>query len=265
MCCHDWEYARTKVQSLHPFLLGREWLAQLDTADWDTLWSEIQHPECFFSSIQLYMELWDRPVPCLQFNGKEGLVLYALQGVIEHGLSTKEWTETYFKAQQLEVALEVASTHRERYPEAWVVKADIQAFFRSVAHQHILNAHLKNLPAVWAGILVSYIQALDHLQQAQMPAYFRQGFGLPLGIELHYLLAHYLLLPIDQSIRSDKNVRAYLRYLDDMLIFVENEPAAIELLSALTGALDALELSLNLHKTTVYPPGEAAFFLGAKL
>lgn len=262
---HDWEQARQLLQGQHPFLPDRQWLSQLDTPDWEVLWVALQQPERLFSSLQLYLEVWDKPVPCLQFRSQEGLVLYALQGEIMQGWSMWSKPDVFFQVQQVEAALGAARSDRARYPQAWVIRADIRAFFRSIAHQHLLAAHLERLPPVWAGVLNCYIQALDRLQQAQMPEYFRLGYGIPLGLELHYLLAHNLLFPVDQAIRSSQGMLAYTRYLDDMLIFVESEPAASAALSSLSGALEALELNLNLHKTRVHPPGEAVVFLGAEL
>lgn len=261
-----WQRALGQLVLQHPFLPDRTWLQGMDGTRWEALWAEVCEPDFEFTSLRLYWEVLDKPQPCLGFSSREGLVLHALNRVLNDALTPLHAPATHFELSAADAIGDMAGAWRKQYPQAWVVRADVRAFFRSLSHPLLVSVYEAVLPARWYWVLTRYIEALERVQQLQMPHYFKQEHGLPLGLGLNHLLAHHLLLPVDLVVRAEAGTLGYLRYLDDMLVFVEGGESASRILhDVLCRALAKLGLSPNFDKTKISPPGETIEFLGRQL
>lgn len=153
------------------------------------------------------------------------------------------------------IRITLAATRR---PKLWAVKADIRNFFDSVPlgplEESIRLALDPDHQA--ADLFCAYLRAprlMDGRETAPL-------IGIPTGTPPSNLLSNVYLRTVDSSFEhlGDR----YLRYCDDLLIFVESQSKAVEVLKQLAASLDGLGLALNEDKTLVSEPGSRFDFLG---
>jgi hypothetical protein len=85
------------------------------------------------------------------------------------------------------------------------------------------------------------------------------GKGLPTSnLEAIRLLAHSFLFEIDAVI-SQKTDNCFTRWMDDIVIGVDNKKKAIEILSSISDMLKSRGLALNISKTDIYDTEKAIY------
>lgn len=105
-------------------------------------------------------------------------------------------------------ALEKAKQFCYRYK--WFAKLDVVKYFDSIDHQ-VLKTQLRSLFKD-----VRLLNMFDNLIDGYQ---IKTGRGLPVGnLTSQYFANHYLSLN-DHYVKNQMRVKAYLRYMDDMLLF----------------------------------------------
>jgi RNA-directed DNA polymerase len=159
-------------------------------------------------------------------------------------------------------------TRRHKY----ALQCDVKQFFPSIDHATMraaLQAMLPDDSLLWLidRILTSGSGVLS--QEYQM-VYFPQDDlfaslrtrGLPIGNLTSQLWANCYLNPFDHFVRRELSCRAYLRYVDDFVLFSDSRS---ELMQWRTAILDRLaRYRLTLHEESAFPRAvsEGLPFLG---
>lgn len=170
-------------------------------------------------------------------------------------------------------ALSQAKSFSRRFP--YVLQCDIRKFFPSIDHEilkGIIARKILDESVMWLGgqilsggegVLVSeYEQAYfpgDDLLAACRPR------GLPIGNLTSQFWANVYLNELDQFVKRRLRCRAYLRYMDDFLLFSDNKRQLWRWKKELQGFLAQLRLNLHERESTVYPVSNGIPFLGFRL
>jgi len=142
---------------------------------------------------------------------------------------------------------------------AYFLKIDIAQFFPSVDHNKIkflLSRKIKD-PRVLD--LISKI--VDNV-----PPHYSQGKGLPIGNLTSQHFANYFLTPLDHHIKENLRIKAYLRYMDDLLLAAKEKVILWKAYQEIDLFLrESLGLYINFPATHLAPVSQGAPFLGFKI
>jgi len=105
-------------------------------------------------------------------------------------------------------AIERAGTFSRR--DGWYLKLDIRLYFDSIDQEILLNLLRRRFKDQQLLALLGKILAGYHTSP---------GKGLPIGNLVSQHLANYYLGHLDHWIKEDLQVRYYLRYMDDFILF----------------------------------------------
>ena len=130
--------------------------------------------------------------------------------------------------------------------KTWVVDIDLEKFFDRVNHDMLMGRLAKRIEDrrvlklirgyLNAGIMVNGIVV-------------EQGEGTPQGGPLSPLLANVLLDDIDK--RLETRGHAFVRYADDLRVFVASKKAGERCMKKLVKDFEALRLTINVEKSAV--------------
>ena len=141
--------------------------------------------------------------------------------------------------------------------KAFIVKVDVRKFFYSIDRE-ILKSFLpkkikckKTLRLLYK--IIDSADAIDTL-------------GLPLGNTLSQIDANIYLNKIDQYCKRRLSLKYYVRYMDDIIIIVENKEKAKEIRDSITVFLEnKLNLDANKDKTKIFPINQGINAVGFKI
>jgi len=158
---------------------------------------------------------------------------------------------------------------------AYVLQCDLRQCFPSIDHQimrGILAGKIHDEDTLWLcgqilksgeGVLEDEYEmvyfARDDLFAANRPR------GLPIGNLTSQFWANCYLNELDQFIKRSLGVRAYLRYVDDFLLFSNDKRELWNWKLAIVDFLASQRLSLHQKESTVYPSASGIPFLGFRL
>lgn len=155
-------------------------------------------------------------------------------------------------------AIDRAQLFMQRYPDAWVWRADITKLFDSVDKakmKQLIRRRVKDETALCL---------LDEILDSYYS--FDEAKGIPIGNLTSQILANIYLNEFDRFMKHKLKPYAYLRYGDDWLCFAASNA---ELVSIQAGAEDFLyrDLGLNLHKdiNIIAPVRKGVSYLGIDL
>lgn len=150
-------------------------------------------------------------------------------------------------------ALDRCQQFARRYP--YVLQCDIRQFFPSLDHQllrAILSRQLNDPQVLWLidqiiasgqGILREAYEMVwfpgDNLLAAVRPR------GLPIGNLTSQFWANCYLTPLDYFIKRQLGCRAYLRYVDDFLLFATNKETLWQWRVAIIKRVAAFRLTIH--------------------
>lgn len=162
----------------------------------------------------------------------------------------------------------------------YVLQGDIAQFFPSVDHailRDILARPLRDEPTMrlMEHIIASGVGVLD---SEYTPHWFPQDFdasdgqgsllarlrprGLPIGNLTSQFWANVLLNELDQYVKRGLKCKAYIRYVDDFLLFHNDKAQLQEWKLAIAAFLDNLRLQLHPRKSVIFPSRLGVTFLG---
>lgn len=157
----------------------------------------------------------------------------------------------------------------------YVLKADIETFFPAIDHavlkqilwRHIVCPETCRLMGIiidsGQGILADQYRLRwfpgDDLLAAVRPR------GLPIGNQTSQFWANVYLNPLDHFIKRELKCRAYVRYVDDFLLFHDDKAALHRWREAIESFLIGLRLTIHPDKSVVFPATNGIPFLGFQI
>ena len=158
-------------------------------------------------------------------------------------------------------ALDCAQQFSRRYH--YVLQCDIRQYFPSIDHQilfDLLASKIGDPQVLWLcnqilssgeGVLRDEYEVVyfpgDDLLSAARPR------GLPIGNLTSQFWANVYLNQLDQFIKRELHCKAYVRYVDDFLLFSDSKRRLWEWKRAVKEKLAELRLALHEAESTVYP------------
>lgn len=170
-------------------------------------------------------------------------------------------------------ALNKTTAYARRY--RWFLQCDVRQFFPSVDHV-VLKAELERLIAdedlLWlcgvilesgAGVLSEQYDMVwfpgDDLLAAHRPR------GLPIGNLTSQFWANVYLNQFDHFVKRELKCPAYLRYVDDFLLFGDDLSQLYDWRAEIIGKMAALRLTLHEESAQVFPVKNGIPFLGFRV
>lgn len=206
---------------------------------------------------------------------RDRVVHHALCNIVEPLYEPKFIHDSYAnrKGKGTHRALDRAQSFVRRYP--YVLKCDIETFFPAIDHailRQILFRHIACPNTRWlvdqiisggVGILADqYRQRYfpgDDLFAATRPR------GLPIGNQTSQFWANVYLNPLDHFVKRELKCAAYVRYVDDFLLFHHNKIVLHRWRAAVEDFLRSLRLTIHPEKSVVFPVKNGLPFLGFQL
>lgn len=145
--------------------------------------------------------------------------------------------------------------------KTWVVDIDLKAFFDQVDHDILMHrVGLKVRDKRLLRLIGNYLRAPMQKPDGSREKRTR---GTPQGGPLSPLLANIYLDPLDKEL--EKRELSFVRYADDIAIFVSSERSALRVQESVTAWIEKnLKVPVNREKSGSGPTGESAL-LGFRL
>ncbi|MBM3853527.1 MAG: RNA-dependent DNA polymerase [Verrucomicrobia bacterium] len=170
-------------------------------------------------------------------------------------------------------ALDRAQDFARRYP--YVLQCDVKQFFPSVDHPTLRRSLLRKIadPDV-IGLCDRILESgAGVLADEYTPVWFpgddlfsiNRRRGLPIGNLTSQFWANVLLNELDQFVKRGLQCAAYLRYVDDFLLFAGDKRLLWDWRQAIIRFLIDLRLTLHETRSTIYPTVTGIPFLGFRL
>lgn len=138
--------------------------------------------------------------------------------------------------------------------DGWFLKIDVRKFFDSIDHA-VLKEKLRRVFVADADLLSFLYMIIDSYESTP-------GKGLPLGNQSSQWFALYYLDRIDRIIKEQFQIRAYSRYMDDMILIHPEKSVLKKCLTELRRiANEELKLEFN-EKTQIFPIRAGVNYLG---
>ena len=168
-----------------------------------------------------------------------------------------------------------AALHRcqefaRRYP--YVLQCDVVQFFPAIDHTLLRNILFRTIADEQTRWLIDQILASGEgvLTDEYAIVYFPgddllaalRPRGLPIGNLTSQFWANCYLNELDQFIKRQLRCRAYLRYVDDFLLFSDRKRQLWAWRQAIINFLAHLRLTVHERSSTVYPVSNGIPFLG---
>ena len=146
--------------------------------------------------------------------------------------------------------------------QVWILKFDIQKCFASINHnilKSILEKHIQDLDIL--NLLFKIIDSHTCLSKYDSKENMNQKSGIPLGNLTSQLFVNIYLHELDFYCKHTLKIKYYIRYADDVVIFLENENKAKEIIDNIS-LFCKDNLKLNIHKVEVKTIYSGVDFLG---
>jgi retron-type reverse transcriptase len=204
---------------------------------------------------------------------RDRIVHHALTNVLEPIFERSFVFDTYAcrRGKGTHAAVRRCQHYARRF--RYVLKADIRKFFPSMDHEilkSLIARKIKDRDALW---LVA--QIIDHSNpQEPMVQWFpgdglftpsERRRGIPIGNQTSQFFANVYLDPLDHLVKDNLGMGAYVRYVDDFLVFSDDKKRLGELRRQIGEYLVRLRLRLHPTKTVVFPTKEGVRFLGYRV
>lgn len=206
---------------------------------------------------------------------RDRVVHHALHNVIEPIFERTFIFDSYAnrKNKGTHRALDRAQAFARKYP--YVLQGDIVQYFPSIDHAVLRNllAHkIADHDTLW--LIDSILAGGSSIHTAHYAMQWFEGDdlfaaarprGLPIGNLTSQFWANVYLNELDQFVKRELKCAAYVRYVDDFLLFGEDKHTLWDLKRRITTFLASLRLVMHPRKSTVYPTRAGIPFLGWQL
>ncbi len=139
----------------------------------------------------------------------------------------------------------------------YIIKIDVKKFFYSIDRKILKSLLPKKIKCTRTLKLLNHIiDSADAIDPR----------GLPLGNTLSQLFANVYLNEVDHYCKRRLSLKYYVRYMDDMIIFVRNKNVAREVKEKICHYLNrTLDLVANKNKTKIFPMSQGINAVGFKI
>jgi len=153
---------------------------------------------------------------------------------------------------------------------SFVLKCDIKKYFPAIDHAILKSLVHKRIACPATLELMDRIIDFSNPQQ-QVDDYFsgdnlftpvERRKGLPIGNLTSQFFANYYLNPLDHFVKEKINCKAYLRYVDDFVLFSHSKKDLHAWKSQISGFLQKYRLNLHPGRCQIYPAEIGRRFLG---
>lgn len=152
---------------------------------------------------------------------------------------------------------EAAVYRASRFCQAqpWCLKLDIRKYFDSISHDRLLSL-----------LLLRFKDLRLHTVFDRIVRSFRtaRGIGLPIGSLMSQHFANFYLGSLDRYVKESLQVRGYVRYMDDMLFWGDNQ-RDLQRIQCECERFARDELSLEFKLALVNRVEQGISFLGCRL
>ena len=129
----------------------------------------------------------------------------------------------------------------------WYVKIDVKKFFDNTPHSVLKEIVRKTIKDCW--LQTHVIEIIDSFKDPRSAEEIKKdpfgSRGVVLGSQISQLLQLLVLNRIDHTIKQKFRVKHYVRYMDDMLLFVKTKETATKLLQEIDDELRKIGLQIN--------------------
>lgn len=185
------------------------------------------------------------------------------RGFIEHSYANRVGKGTHR-------ALDQSQRWLQQY--RYVLQCDLRQFFPSIDHQILQRALNRRIQDTAMRRLIACIltSGIGVLGEAYTMVYFagddlfsvNRPRGLPIGNLTSQFWANCYLHALDLFVTRELGCGAYLRYVDDFLLFSDDKAQLWQWRTAILIQLAALRLTMHEEKAQVRPSTEGIAFLG---
>ncbi|NUO84258.1 hypothetical protein HUU05_29645 [candidate division KSB1 bacterium] len=149
-----------------------------------------------------------------------------------------------------------------RNGKSWVVKLDLSDCFGNIPHRPLLRAVFRRVKDCAVRKLLVRLLSVEIVTESNsgMRQVSKPGRGILQGSPLSPLLANIYLDAFDQALR--KLELRFVRYGDDIAIFLSTKPEAEAALETATRLLEKMFMPVNREKTKVHHLGTGFKYLG---
>ncbi|MBI5302837.1 MAG: group II intron reverse transcriptase domain-containing protein [Chloroflexi bacterium] len=206
---------------------------------------------------------------------RDRVVHHALCNLIEPILERKFIDDSYAnrKEKGTHRAIDRAQYFAQRHP--YVLQADIVQCFPSIDHailRGILARTIADAPTLWLIDQILASGADVHRAQYRMQWFPGDDLfapsrprGLPIGNLTSQFWANVYLNELDQFVKRELKCAAYVRYVDDFVLFADDKTRLWEWKARLVEFLQALRLVVHPGKTLVRRVADGIPFLGWRI
>lgn len=146
--------------------------------------------------------------------------------------------------------------HYRRYGNSgYVLNIDFKGYFGNTPHKTAIDAVSKRIPDEWAREHV--IRIIKSYNEEDNP-----GMGLGLGSQVTQLIQLAVLSDLDHFIKEKLKIKAYIRYMDDLILIHPSKEYLIYCLEEIREYIENLGLILNKKKTQINKLSQRIKFLG---
>lgn len=185
---------------------------------------------------------------------RDRVIHHAIMNVLEPVFEKQFYYHSYAcrKGKGTHQAVDQYQQCAKRY--AYVLKVDIARYFPSIRHD-CLKAQLQRL--LKDKKILQVLATVIDSSPVEQP-----GVGLPIGNLTSQYFANLYLNDIDHWITRQPQCKAYLRYVDDLIIFGNNKTELWLLRDKLKVQFKAIGLQMHAKKQQIYPTRERVDVLG---
>ena len=204
---------------------------------------------------------------------RDRVVHHALCNVIEPLFDRGFVHDSYAcrKGKGTHAAVLRASTFARRF--RYVLKCDVERYFPSIDHE-ILLSQLRT--RIWDEGVLWVLREIIEGSNPQPPVvhYFSgddlfepilRRRGLPIGNQTSQFFANVYLDGLDHFVQQDLRVPAYIRYVDDLLVFAQEKTFLHQARQAVGEYCETLRLRLHPRKCYLSPVATGFTFLGFRI
>jgi len=140
--------------------------------------------------------------------------------------------------------------------QEWFLKSDVEKFFDSINHNILLELLARTLKD----------QQVLKLAEKIIRHGGHNGVGLPIGNRTSQFFANVYLHPLDMWLKQEKRLKAYVRYMDDFVLFHPDKQVLKDLLRETEVFLhERLQLRLKPSATFLNKRENGLSFLGLRI
>lgn len=189
------------------------------------------------------------------------VVHHALVGALEPVFEARLVPWTYACRRDKGTHAAVLRARRLARRHRYFLRMDVQHYFDAIVHEVVLDLMAGEVRD--DGVLWMCRRILD----VATPPWLEPGcgHGLPIGNLTSQFWANVVLDPVDQHVVRRRGVEAYLRYMDDILVFGPDKRALWELAAEVEELFVSLGLRAKRRATVVAPVTDGVPWLGFRI